>query len=406
MLTSNVSWLVIFLTSVAPVRSGSLLGLATITNIISGITDILTTNSGEHNNTLPEDATLNITELADKYGYNIEEHTVETDDEYILSLHRIPAQCNETNKVVFLMHGLLDSSDSWLLQGPGYALAYILADEGFDVWMGNARGNKYSKAHKSLDTNQTKYWQFSWDEIGMYDIPAMIDYITNVTSKNIYYVGHSQGTTSFLVMNSYKPEYNKKVKMMFSLAPIAWLIHTKSLIVKLFTGDIIFQYFLSMLNEPSNFEDILSNLCKILLSSCDDKIYFFVTNNKLTNDSMLDIVKGHFPTSSSTLQLIHYSQLVQSKRFCRFDFGVEENLKRYGSSKPPDYDVGKTTVPTVLFYSNSDRLSDIADVMLLFNRLPNVYDTYLAYKWDHIDYLYASVAKDTIYAKIVQYIKE
>ena len=37
---------------------------------------------------------------------------------------------------------------------------YILADSGYDVWMGNARGSIYSKRHVRLSTDKAKYWQF------------------------------------------------------------------------------------------------------------------------------------------------------------------------------------------------------------------------------------------------------
>lgn len=65
---------------------------------------------------------------------------------------------------------------------------------------------------------------FSWHEIGMYDIPASVDYILNKTENTeLYFVGHSQGTTTFLVMNTMRPEYNKKIKFAVLLAPIVFL---------------------------------------------------------------------------------------------------------------------------------------------------------------------------------------
>jgi lysosomal acid lipase/cholesteryl ester hydrolase len=40
---------------------------------------------------------------------------------------------------------------SWLLAPPEESLAYILADDGFDVWIANNRGTRWSRRHVSLD---------------------------------------------------------------------------------------------------------------------------------------------------------------------------------------------------------------------------------------------------------------
>jgi len=37
---------------------------------------------------------------------------------------------------------------------------YILYER-IDVWLGNARGNAYSKRHVSLDVNEEEFWDFS-----------------------------------------------------------------------------------------------------------------------------------------------------------------------------------------------------------------------------------------------------
>lgn len=110
-----------------------------------------------------------------------------------------------------------------------------MANAGYDVWIGNFRGNKYSRNHTNLhpDEDADKFWNFSWHEMGIYDLPTMIDYVLEKTQKaKLFYVGHSQGTTAFFVMCSEKPEYNDKIRVQFSLAPIAYMNHITSPMLK------------------------------------------------------------------------------------------------------------------------------------------------------------------------------
>lgn len=73
----------------------------------------------------------------------------------------------------------------------------------------------------------------SWHEIGKIDTPTMIDYVLNATGvSQVFYISHSQGSTSFFVMASELPEYNEKVKLMVALAPVAYASHMTSYVVK------------------------------------------------------------------------------------------------------------------------------------------------------------------------------
>jgi hypothetical protein len=55
----------------------------------------------------------------------------------------------------------------------------LLSNLGYDVWLGNNRGNIYSKDHKTLDYGSEEFEAFSFYEMGTKDLPAMIDYILN-----------------------------------------------------------------------------------------------------------------------------------------------------------------------------------------------------------------------------------
>ena len=87
-------------------------------------------------------------ELAVSKGYQAERHEVTTKDGYILEMIRIvgsPENANEKNPlcpdraqkpVVLLQHGLIDSAATWVMNMPEQSLGFVLADLGFDVWLG------------------------------------------------------------------------------------------------------------------------------------------------------------------------------------------------------------------------------------------------------------------------------
>ncbi|KAG0413587.1 hypothetical protein HPB47_009240 [Ixodes persulcatus] len=136
-------------------------------------------------------------------------------------MHRIPrgrTPCPEPcqREPIFVMTALLTASSSWVLDFPTQSLGYVLADNKYDVWLGNLRGNTYGKRHKRYSPRSRRFWNFSFHEHGVYDAPAQIDYILKETKqKSLLYVGLSQGTLMFFTMMSEKPEYNDKARTSF-----------------------------------------------------------------------------------------------------------------------------------------------------------------------------------------------
>jgi predicted alpha/beta hydrolase len=63
------------------------------------------------------------------------------------------------------------------------APAFVAARAGYDVWLGNSRGNTYSCANTMYDPwkNEKKFWDFDWADMGLKDLPATFDYITAKT---------------------------------------------------------------------------------------------------------------------------------------------------------------------------------------------------------------------------------
>lgn len=62
----------------------------------------------------------------------------------------------------------------------------------------------------------------SYHEIGSIDLRHSIDHALKIAGKQrLIYIGYSQGTVESYVLLSTHPEYNKKVTLCISLAPIA-----------------------------------------------------------------------------------------------------------------------------------------------------------------------------------------
>lgn len=103
-------------------------------------------------------------EMIKHRGYRAEAHRVTTEDSYVLELHRIlPAASTsekKPRKVVYLHHGMVLDGHIWIVNSNENSLAYMLVDRGYDVWLGNSRGTRYSRQHLFLDAKQEKYWDF------------------------------------------------------------------------------------------------------------------------------------------------------------------------------------------------------------------------------------------------------
>ncbi|XP_067129976.1 gastric triacylglycerol lipase-like [Centruroides vittatus] len=365
------------------------------------------------------DANRNVTEIIISRGYPVEEYTVQTRDGYLLKLFRIPygrenREKNSKNRaIVFLQHGFLESAIDWVINFPHQSLGYILADEGYDVWMGNQRGNTYARKHIKYSPKDDEFWNFSIDEHARYDTPDSVDFVLNKTGQSqLYYVGFSQGNTILYAFLSENPEYNK-IKAVFSLAPAALLGHIKSPIRLLSPFTRKLQILFSVLGHkeflPNNFisELFAQTACNVdVVRSICSNIYFLISGYDFyqLNESRLHVYFSHFPAGTSTKNYIHYGQMVNSKELQKFDYGPLGNLKKYKQIQPPKYNIPNIETPIALFWSLNDLLADPEDVDILRNRFSNLIADYQVplKEWGHLDFVFAKETKKYVYDELLR----
>ncbi|CAG9840502.1 unnamed protein product, partial [Diabrotica balteata] len=362
------------------------------------------------------------------FGYPIETYQIETEDHYILTVFRIPHGRNSTtsnNLPILLNHGMLGSAENYIWLGPQRSLAYILADKGYDVWLMNCRGTSYSKKHTSLSPNEKQFWNFSFHEIGVYDIPAVIDYILNVTHQSsLYYVGHSQGCTTVFVMGSERPEYNEKIKLAVALAPgaiyknfnepwVLWLLnHIPIKEVELLADALQLYQIPPPYFSENDIAEMATMFCvenKFLKKTCKMQM-------EMMSKSMVDNVdEADIPSIFSTLvntisvkQGFHYGQLILSGNFQNYDYGPKINQQKYNSTSPPLYNLQNIKYATALFSGKTDELVTPEDTQLLASQLPNLvhYSTVPLPRFSHVDFIISKSSRNLLYKPILKLLRK
>ena len=157
-----------------------------------------------------------------EHGFLFNSYEVTTEDGYLLTLFRVRSS-EIDSPVVMLQHGICSSAYTWINHQHDRAPAFFFAKNGFDVWLGNNRGNLESRRHQSLNPDTDPlFWDFSFSELGRYDIPAMIQKIKDETHKpSLSYIGHSQGTTQMFQALSENREVADSIDHFIALAPVA-----------------------------------------------------------------------------------------------------------------------------------------------------------------------------------------
>nr|XP_030132784.3 lipase member M-like [Taeniopygia guttata] len=361
---------------------------------------------------------MNISQKIHFHGYPSEEYEVMTEDGYFLSLNRIPHGKGGVGRSgartpVLIVHGFgLDGGD-WVDNFPDNSLAFILADAGYDVWLGNNRGSSWSRRHRSLSVASQQFWDFSFHEMAMYDLPAMVGFILMETQQEqLFYVGHAQGSSLGFIAFSSLPNLANKIKLFFALAPVHTFRHARGPVLKLFfLPDWLLKKIFGtreLVLVPRKERLRLAEWCNTLLKAeeCASSIFLFGGPNRSNlNMSRVDVYISHFPDYTSVKNLLHWGQTAKSFEFKQFDYGLR-NMEKYNQLRPPFYQIEAMTVPVAMWSGGHDWVTPPVETQVLLSHLSNVVHYEHFPDWNHFDHHWGMNAPQRMYRRMVAMMEE
>lgn len=372
------------------------------------------------------------------WKFPFQEHYFTTHDGYIIALHRIPFSRNDykeaqdvqakerktaaksdstdfissfitsgnvatkvsqkSRPVVLLWHGFMMCSEVWVCHTDiNLSLAFSLADAGYDVWLGNTRGNKYSCKHRKYKTTEEGFWNFSMDHLALYDLPDAVDYILNVTEQpSLTYIGFSQGTAQGFSSLAINPQLNKKINLFIALAPAAKPKGlTNSLVASIIglSPEIIYLLFgkKSLMPSALFWHSILDKKSYAFSISTAVRLLFRWTTENIKDPQ---VVFNHLYSYTSVKCVVHWFQIINRGRFQMYDEtpGYLPNGQNSGHLVPkfPTQDI---QTPIALFYGGMDTLADMK--WLLKETASPIYCLQVE-EYEHICFLWAKGLDRTV----------
>ncbi|RLN82900.1 hypothetical protein BBJ28_00000891 [Nothophytophthora sp. Chile5] len=407
--------------------------------LLSSTTFVLATKAAEEVDVDP-DVGKNVMEIVEARGYAVEAHNVTTEDRYVLTTYRLPKTYAETqagaeaaaNKpVVLLQHGLLDSSFTFVCNFRNQSLAFVLADAGYDVWLGNNRGNTWSNHHLDYTTDDDEYWDFSWEDMGLYDLPAQIQYALNKTGRTtLSYIGHSEGTTQAFAGFSANQEIAQKVSFFGALAPVAWTGHTTAQVFVAMANTYLEKWFETLgIAEFSSQNEVVQELlggyaCTLADELCGTAISLIAGASNNLNTTRVAVYISQTPAGTSVKNMGHYAQGIRDDTFASYDYGCSclkilglglcamsicENKEKYGSFDPPAFPIENMVYPrTGFFIGSADTFATATDIEQIRSGLPSgtiVHELEIE-AFSHLDFTWAYNANEKVYQDLLTQIAE
>ncbi|KAJ1547580.1 cholesterol esterase [Cladochytrium tenue] len=320
-------------------------------------------------------------ELVRFWGYPFETHHVTTTDGYILALHRIPhGHSNEPTTsdhqqrpcrpVVLLWHGFMMCSEIWVCApDPAANLALVLADAGFDVWLGNSRGNKYSANHTTYDSaTDDRFWDFSLDHLARYDLPAAVDAVLAATgAETLAYVGFSQGTMQAFAALALDQEggLSSKLNVFVALAPVTKPHPLPNRALRALASapaDLSFLLLGRRATLPSGpiWRALLPRRVFAAVIDVAVRAMFAWSSDALAITNKVAVYQ-HLYAATAVKVVVHWFQILNSARFQAFDDdgGGSTKTAAVARTAPARFSTENIRTPYAMFWGGRDSLTDL-----------------------------------------------
>lgn len=275
----------------------------------------------------------------------------------------------------------MSAADTWIDNEPDVAVANQFANAGYDVWLGNNRGNKYSATnnHMTPSSDPKHFFDYSFQDLGEYDLKTQIEQVLSVTGKmQLTYMGHSQGTSQMYYALATDQEWFKsRVNLFIAAAPIVRFKHIET---KAKLG-ITLMYPLEAIFDGA---DVWSIMGKEINSEFDNWkktslngafVEWFLNavggSSEYENAKWSDIAGSWGPARASTKELFHYGQMIKSDTFQMYDYG-SDNMSMYGQAAVPQLSLAGIDLPIAMFVGMEDPLANYQDCEWVRDQLDNV----------------------------------
>eukprot|EP00343_Euplotes_focardii_P008080 CAMPEP_0205821798 /NCGR_PEP_ID=MMETSP0206-20130828/9668_1 /ASSEMBLY_ACC=CAM_ASM_000279 /TAXON_ID=36767 /ORGANISM="Euplotes focardii, Strain TN1" /LENGTH=247 /DNA_ID=CAMNT_0053117541 /DNA_START=482 /DNA_END=1225 /DNA_ORIENTATION=+ len=223
-----------------------------------------------------------------------------------------------------------------------------------------------------------------------HDTNSTIEYILGETGKrSLGVIGHGIGATQFLLA----PQSG--IAVLASLGAMSILNHTEEKLITTLAGkdEILTNFKEYHIHEvfPENFisQSFFTAMCEQFPTVCEYIVEDVMgVEIDYINIDRIDEMLSHYPAGTSLENMEHFVQIYKSKRFQKFDYGLELNRKIYNRDTPPEFDLSNVSnFKIIQMVGEEDHISTPKDNHWLKTQLEDNLIYYGSYRIGHYSFL-------------------